>query len=188
MKPFRLALALGLSVTPLAAQAADWTVDQSKSRIGFSGTQVGAPFKGRFTRYDAQISFDPQKPEAGKAVVLVDLTSAETGDKQRDEALPQADWFNTSNDKQARFEATRFVAKGGDAYDAIGTLTIRGLRKDVTLPFTLNVSGGTAHAVGHLDLVRTDYGVGQGSWANDSMVAQKLAVDIDVTATGKSGG
>ena len=33
-------------------------MDPAKSRIGFSGTQVGAPFKGRFTRYDAQISFE----------------------------------------------------------------------------------------------------------------------------------
>ncbi|MGX7705311.1 YceI family protein [Methylobacterium sp. Gmos1] len=183
-----LVLALALVSAPLAAQAADWIVDQGKSRIGFSGTQVGAPFKGRFTRYDAQISFDPQKPEAGKAVVLVDLTSAETGDKQRDEALPQADWFNAAKDKQARFEATRFVPKGGDAYDAVGTLTIRGMRKDVTLPFRLTVTGGTAHAVGHLDLVRTDYGVGQGSWANDSMVALQVGVDIDVTASVKTGG
>jgi polyisoprenoid-binding protein YceI len=189
MTLLRLALALGLSAAPLAAaQAADWTVDPAKSRIGFTGVQVGAPFKGRFTRYDAQISFDPQKPEAGKAVVLIDLTSAETGDKQRDEALPQADWFNTSKDKQARFEATRFVPKGGDAYDAVGTLTIRGMRKDVTLPFRLTVSGGTAHAVGHLDLVRTDYGVGQGSWANDSMVALQVGVDVDLTASAKSGG
>ncbi|KMO37096.1 polyisoprenoid-binding protein [Methylobacterium tarhaniae] len=186
MKSLRLALAL--LAAPCAAQAADWTVDPAKSRIGFSGIQVGAPFKGRFTRYDAQISFDPAKPEAGKAVVVVDLTSAETGDKQRDEALPQADWFNTSKDKQARFEATRFVAKGGDAYDAVGTLTIRGIRKDVTLPFRLTVSGGTAHAVGHLDLVRTDYGVGQGSWANDSMVALQVGVDVDVTASAKTGG
>ena len=73
----RLALAAGLLAAPVAAHAADWTVDPGKSRIGFSGIQVGAPFKGRFTRYDAQISFDPQKPEAGKAVVLIDLTSAE---------------------------------------------------------------------------------------------------------------
>ncbi len=191
MIPFRLVLAALVAVplaAPSVARAADWAVDPAKSRIGFSGTQVGAPFKGRFTRYDARIDFDPAKPEAGKAVVLIDLTSAETGDKQRDEALPQADWFNTSKDKQARFEATRFVAKGGDAYDAVGTLTIRGLRKDVTLPFTLTVSGGTAHAVGHLDLVRTDYGVGQGSWANDSMVALQVGVDIDVTASAKSGG
>ncbi|TGD98610.1 YceI family protein [Methylobacterium nonmethylotrophicum] len=188
MTPFRLALALGLFAAPMTARAADWTVDPAKSRIGFSGTQVGVPFKGRFTRYDAQISFDPQKPEAGKAVVLIDLTSAETGDRQRDEALPQSDWFDAGKAKQARFEATRFVPKGGDAYDAVGTLTIRGMRKDVTLPFKLTVSGGTARAVGHLDLVRTDYGVGQGSWANGSMVALEVGVDIDVTATTKSGG
>ncbi|GJD49666.1 Protein YceI [Methylobacterium crusticola] len=184
----RLALALALALVPAAGRAADWTVDPGKSRLGFTGTQVGVPFKGRFSRFEAQISFDPQKPEAGRAVVLVDLTSAETGDVQRDEALPQSDWFDAKSAKQARFEATRFVPKGGDAYDAVGTLTIRGARRDVTLPFRLALDGDTAHATGHLDLVRTQFGVGQGAWTSGQWVALEVGVDIDVTARARPGG
>ncbi|WP_375465519.1 YceI family protein [uncultured Methylobacterium sp.] len=184
----RLCLAGALLVAASAARAADWIVDAGRSRIGFSGVQVGVPFQGRFRRFEAEIAFDPAAPESGHARILIDLTSAETGDVQRDEALPQAEWFDAKADKQARFEAARFVAKGGDAYEAVGSLTIRGVRRDATLPFRLTTEGGTAHAVGHLDLVRTNFGVGQGPWASGQWVALEVGVDVDLTARLKSGG
>ncbi|MGU3361151.1 YceI family protein [Methylobacterium sp. M6A4_1b] len=183
----RLAVAVALAAAPLVlpacAEAAPWTVDAARSRIGFSGIQVGAPFQGRFKRFSAQIDFDPAAPETGHAVVEIDLASAETGDAQRDTALPQAEWFDVRAMPQARFEATRFVAKGGDAYEAVGSLTIRGIRRDAVLPFRLTREGATARAVGHLDLVRSQFGVGQGPWASGQWVALEVGVDIDLTAT-----
>ncbi|WP_082507653.1 YceI family protein [Methylobacterium sp. Leaf113] len=176
-------LAIASLARPTGAEAAAWTVDAAKSRIGFSGVQVGVPFQGRFKRFTARIDFDPAAPEAGHAVVDIDLASAETGDAQRDTALPQAEWFDTKATPQARFEATRFVAKGGDAYEAVGTLTIRGIRRDAILPFRLTRAGSTARAVGHLDLVRTQFGVGQGPWASGQWVALEVGVEIDLTAT-----
>jgi polyisoprenoid-binding protein YceI len=175
-------LAAALSLAPAAAFAAEWVVDPSASSIAFSGTQLGAPFTGHFKRFTATVSFDPAHPEAGRAVVLIDTASAATGDVQRDEALPQAEWFDAKTNAQARFEATRFIARGGEAYDAVGTLTIRGVKHDVTLPFKLTIAGGKAHAVGHLQLIRTDFGVGQGDWATPQWVALEVGVDIDVTA------
>ena len=167
--------------------ASDWAVDADKSRLGFSGTQVGVPFQGRFTRYDARITFDPAKPEAGSAVVVIDVTSARTGDTQRDEALPQADWLDAKQYAQARFEAHGFRAKGGDAYEAPGTLTIRGTSRDVVLPFTLTITGDTAHAQGRLQLVRTTFGVGQGAWSSGQWVALDVGVDVDLVAKRVSG-
>lgn len=183
MIALRLALVTALLAAPICAEAAPWTVDAARSRIGFSGVQVGVPFQGRFTRFSARIDFDPAAPEAGRAVVDIDLASAETGDAQRDTSLPQAEWFDTRANPQARFEATRFAAKGGEAYEAIGTLTIRGIRRDAVLPFRLTRAGGTARAVGHLDLVRTQFGVGQGPWASGQWVALEVGVDVDLVAT-----
>lgn len=175
-------LAAALSLAPVAAYAADWIVDPAASKIAFSGTQLGVPFSGHFKRFTAMISFDPAHPEAGHALVLIDTASAQTGDVQRDEALPQADWFDAKTVTQARFEATRFVAKGRDAYDAIGSLTIRNIRREVTLPFKLTIGDGKARATGHLQIVRTDFGVGQGDWTTPQWVALEVGVDIDVTA------
>lgn len=181
----RLLLAAALFAMPACADASGWTVDAARSRLGFSGTQVGVPFKGRFKRFEAEIAFDPAAPEAGHAVVTIDLSSAETGDVQRDEALPQADWFAAKTTPQARFEAVRFVPKGGDAYEAVGRLTIRGIARDATLPFRLALAGDGARATGHLDLVRTDFGVGQGPWASGQWVALEVGVDVDLVANRK---
>ncbi len=172
-----------LLLAPAAAQAAAWQADPAKSTIGFSGTQSGTPFKGHFKTFTAKIEFDPAHPDQGHADIVIDLASAASGDKQRDTALPQSDWFNTAAFPQAHFVATRFDAKGGAAYEAVGTLTIRGITKPVTLPFTLTIDGATAHAAGHVQLIRTDFGVGQGEWASDQYVALQVGVDVDLTAT-----
>jgi polyisoprenoid-binding protein YceI len=183
---FRFALLSAITfATP--ALAADWTVQADKSHLGFSGAQTGAPFKGSFGKWNAEISFDPAHPEAGHAKVTIDLASARTGDTQRDTALPQADWFDVKHFPQATFEATGFTPKGGDAYEAAGRLTVRGVAKDVVLPFTLAIAGDGATAKGHLGLVRTAFGVGQGPWSSGEWVALEVGVDFDLVAE-KSGG
>lgn len=169
----------------VGAEAAGWAVDPAHSALGFVGTQAGTAFKGHFSKWDAQIDFDPANPAGGHALVTIDMASATTGDAQKDEALPQSDWFSVKAFPKAVFEARSFRAKGGDAYEAVGTLTIRGVVKDVVLPFTLDVAGGKAHAQGKLDLVRTDYGVGQGSWSTGQMVALAVSVTVDLTAAQK---
>lgn len=184
MKSLVLLAALSLLATP--ALASDWAVDPAKSRLGFSGVQNGAPFQGNFGKWTAEIAFDPAHPETGHAKVTIDLASAKTGDTQRDSALPQAEWFDVKAFPQASFEATGFVARGGDAYEAPGRLTIRGMAKDVVLPFTLAVTGDKAAAKGHLSLVRTGFGVGQGVWATGEWVALDVGIDVDLVAT-KSG-
>jgi polyisoprenoid-binding protein YceI/cytochrome b561 len=178
-----VAATLAACLAATGASAATWTVDPAKSRLGFSGTQTEQPFSGQFKTFAATIDFDPAKPEAGHALVTIDMGSATTGDPQKDEALPGADWFDTKAFPQAKFEATGFKAKGGDAYEADGTLTIRGISKPVALPFTLTTSGDTAHAVGKVQLVRAAFGVGQGAWSTPEYVAFEVNVDIDLTAT-----
>ena len=166
-----------------AARATGWAVDRARSTLGFTGNQGGTPFSGHFDRWQADIDFDPAHPDLGHARVNIDMASAATGEAQRDQALPQADWLDTTHFPQAQFEAVSFVAKGGNAFDASGKLTIRGVAKTVVLPFTLDVQGNVAHAVGKLDIVRTDYGVGQGAWGNGQMVALEVSVTFDLLAT-----
>ncbi|MBB2200614.1 YceI family protein [Gluconacetobacter tumulisoli] len=164
------------------ALAADWTIDPAHSTVAFTGTQTGARFTGHFKSFGGTIRFDPAHPDAGHALVTIDVASAATGDTQRDEAMPGVDWFNVAAFPRATFEAKGFQSKGGNAYEAHGTLTIRGVGLPETLPFTLDITGTTAHARGHLDLVRSPFGIGQGPWASGQWVALEVGVDIDITA------
>jgi polyisoprenoid-binding protein YceI len=163
--------------------AATWKLDPSKSKLGFSGIQTGTKFQGVFTHYEAAIEFDPDHLETSRITVSVDLASATTNDKQRDTALPGKDWFDVARFSTAKFETREINRKGADAYEAVGTLTLRGVNAPLTLPFTLAIDGTSAEAKGHVELNRRTFGIGQGPWATDQWVAFEVGVDIDVTAT-----
>ena len=192
MKPFAAAGTRGLLgalsavaflLAASAAEASSWRLDPSKSRLGFSGVQTGAPFKGRFTRYSAVIAFDPDHLGASHVAVTIDLASAVTGDAQRDGALPGKDWFDVAEFPRAKFESTAIRRKGPNRYEAAGTLSLRGVSRPIVVPFTLDINGPAAHARGQVNLTRTVFGVGQGSWASGQWVALTVGVDFDILAT-----
>ncbi len=180
---FVAAFGLVLALAAPGAMAASWKVDPAKSVLGFAGAQSGTPFQGRFTKWQADIDFDPANPAAGHAHVTIDMASATTGDAQKDQSLPQSDWFNVAGFPQAVFDATGFRSKGGNAYEAVGSLSIRGVKKDVVLPFTFEGQGDQGHATGRLDILRNDYGVGQGEWSSGEIVALAVAITLDLHAT-----
>jgi len=175
-----------LAVASASAEAATWTIDTAKSHLGFTGSENGAAFTGRFGTFSGTIVFDPAAPSAGHADVTIATSSATTGDQQKDGALPDSDWFAVAKYPQAQFVATGFKPVGSGAYAAVGTLTIRGVSKPLTLPFTLAISGNTAKADGTVQLIRTDYGVGQGAWSTAQYVALQVSVSFDIVAE-KSG-
>lgn len=187
LRPPRLILAAILFApwiaTAAVADTVNWKLDPTKSRLGFSGTQTGTKFEGQFTRYSAAIDFDPDHLDSSHITVTVDLASAATGDTQRDTALPGKDWFDIADFPQAKFDSTTIESKGHGAYEAAGVLTLRGFSHPLVLPFTLETTGAMAHARGHVQLVRTAFGIGQGPWATGQWVGLDVGVDIDIIAT-----
>jgi polyisoprenoid-binding protein YceI len=175
-----LAWALPLALAS-GASAAHWSVMHEKSSLGFAGAAGGTPFAGRFARWEAQIDFDPGDAARGQVEVLVDTASAETGDSERDTTLPQPAWFNVKVFPRAKLTVQSFRPKGGDDYDAVGTLEMRGVQMPIVMPVKIEVAGATLHATGRLDIKRTDYGVGEGVGAQ--WVALGVAASFDVTAT-----
>ena len=166
-----------------ASPSGAWTVDYAKSTLGFSATETGTAFDGRFEKYDAKINFNPADLSSAFIDVTVDMTSAKTGDKQRDIALPEDDWFAAKKFPSTHFTSTKIEKTGVGEYIAHGLLTIREASKPVNLPFSLRIDGDTAHAIGSTSLARTDYGVGQGDFADDQWVGLNVKVTVDIVAT-----
>lgn len=175
--------ALMVLLASAPAAAARWTVVPEKSRLSFTAVQAEAPFTGEFKRFVAKIAFDPDALDQSKAVVTVDLASAVTGASDRDEALPAAVWFNVAEHPKATFETTGFRSLGEGRYAADATLTIKGTTRDVTLPFTLTISGGTAHAEGSLTIDRLDFNVGTGDFSTGKWIDREVTVTVDLVAT-----
>jgi polyisoprenoid-binding protein YceI len=178
----RTLLPVAAAIPASVAHAATWNVDHAHSRLGFKGVVEGQAFEGTFKNWDAQISFDPKALGQSHVTVTVDIASAQSGDRDRDDSLPGDDWFATSRFPKAVFTANRFVDRGGGRYEADGELMLKGVRRPVVLPFTLAISGGVAKVQGQTALDRTAFNVGSGKWTNPDEVAHAVTVVVDITA------
>lgn len=185
-----LLAACGEKAAAPAADALDpavpgaWAIDKAASKIEFSGTQTGKAFTGRFEEFDATIVFDPENPSAARIEAVIDTGSAKTGDRQRDAALPGAEWFSAKMFPQARFVSQSVAAAAGEGFEARGKLTIREAEKDLVLPFTLAIDGDRAVADAAVTLNRADFGVGQGEeFLTDKWVGYDVSVTIHIEAT-----
>ena len=170
------------------AVAAPWKVDTTQSRLTFEAEQAGEKFTGEFKKFTPIIEFDPAKPEQGKIDVTIDIASITTDDKDRREALPTGDWFAVKQFPTAKFTSTsisRNPATKPDigSYLAKGKLTIRGVSKDITLPFSLKPMANYTLATGSLTLHRNDFGVGQGTWQSEEWVKNTVTVRFQLNAT-----
>jgi polyisoprenoid-binding protein YceI len=168
--------------TALAAPATTWTVDKAASKVAFVSAFSGDGFTGVFRRWDADIRFDPANLAGSSVTATFDMASAATGDADRDSALPTSIWFAAAANPKATFNARTFKALGGGRYQAVGDLTLRGVTKPLTLPFSLVITGDTARMNASVALSRLAFGVGQGEWANTEVVPATVTVNISLTA------
>ena len=164
------------------AAATSWTVDGDTSRLGFAGTQVGSAFEGAFTRFDAEILFDPDDLENAAVTVVIDVASFDSGSAERDDTAMGSEWFDAETFPEARFEASAFTAAGEGAFEVTAALTIRDVTQTVVMPFSLIIDGDTARMSGELPLDRRDFDLGTGQWAGADLVGHDVTVTVDLTA------
>jgi cytochrome b561/polyisoprenoid-binding protein YceI len=167
---------------PPAGQPVHWRVAAGSS-LSFTTTWGGQPVEGRFDRWRADIRFSPEALERSRLKVTIDLASVATGDAQRDQSLPSADWFNVAEAPQAVFTANRFEKTAEGRYIAHGELQLRGVTHPLDLPFQLRIDGDTAHARSQTSLDRLAFGVGQGEWAKTDQIPARVGIRILVNAS-----
>ncbi len=163
--------------------AAHWNVDPSRSKLGFTVAWSGEPFSAHFENWKANIDFDPANLAASHADVTIAIGSEASDESDFDTGLKGAQGFAATQFPSAHFVTRSFTHKRGNDYVAAGTLTLKGITKQVSLPFTLTITGKQAHMVGTAHVMRTDFGIGQGQWAAPSPVSHDVLVNIDITAT-----
>lgn len=167
---------------PVPAGLRPWIVDLKTSSLSFAGKQAGRSFDGKFQKFKPTIVFDPSNLGASSVTVDIDMSSAKTGDGQKDAALPTSDWFNVKAFPMARFVSTKIVAKKANTYELQGNLTIRGVTAPVTIPFTFTRTGAYATARGSTTVLRDKYGVGGGEFATEEWIAFKVDVSFVINA------
>jgi polyisoprenoid-binding protein YceI len=157
------------------------------SAISFNSKQMGVNVQGSFTKFDAQVAFDPKKPETGKVGFTIDLTSVDIGDVGTMAELKKPGWFDSARVPAASFTSTGIKAAGPGKFDIAGQLVIKGISKPVTVPVTLTQQGlpaGQTRADGSFVIKRLEYKIGDGDWNDVSLVANDVQVKVRLMFTG----
>lgn len=176
-----LALA-GMSLSGLAM--AEQKLLAAQSELVFVSRQMGGPVEGHFKKFDAQIAFDPAKPEAAKIAFSIDTASATLGVPESDAELPKANWFSVVKFPQANFQSTSVKSLGAGKFQIAGKLTIKGNTKDIEFPAVLTQSAGITTATGQFGIKRLPFKIGENEWADTSMVADDVQVKFKVVLSG----
>lgn len=174
-----LAAALSTAAAAGPAPVTRYTLDPAKSTLGFQFVQAGARNQGKFSRFPVTLDFSPDALASSKLDVVVQMSSLDTGDQERDDTLRDSDLFDVAKYPQARFTSTQ-IGKTANGYDAVGKLTIRGVTRDQHVSFTFRTADEQGRPAGYLTgqttIKRLDFGVGQGDWKSTEWVGNDVTV------------
>lgn len=181
----RLVAAFGIglfsSLLTSAAQAETYSVlVPEKSRVGFTFRQMGVPVSGQFKKFGAQFQIDPQKPEVAKAALEIQIASIDAGSAEANDEVLGKSWFNAKQFPTARFVLDKLVAQGNGSYQLSGQLTIRNRTLPLTTPATFKQEAGAGVFSGKWQLKRSDFALGEGMWADTSVVANEIEVNFQL--------
>lgn len=171
-------------VASAGSAMADQKLVPAQSEIVFVSKQMGVPVEGRFKKFDAQISFDPAKPDTSKMAFTVDTGSASLGAPETDAEMPKATWFNVPKFPQATFQSGTVKGLGTGKFEVTGKLNIKGNVHDVVVPVVLTQNGATTIATGAFVIKRLAFKIGENEWADTSMVADDVQVKFKLALTG----
>lgn len=122
-----------LAETPVAAPAI-WKVDPSHASVEFAVRHLMiATVKGRFDSVRAALNGAPDDPLSASAEAVIDVSSIDTGNPDRDTHLRSPDFFDVENYPTMRYASRSVRRLDDDEFEVEGDLTIR----DVTRPVTL---------------------------------------------------
>jgi len=183
MKTLRYLFGLSLALVAFGAMAQQKLIP-AQSEILFVSKQMGVPVQGRFKSFDAQVAFDPAKLQTSKIAFTIDSASATLGVPESDAELPKAEWFSVVKFPKATFQSSSIKALGGGKFEVAGKLIIKGNSQDVLVPVQLSQSGAQTTAVGSFTLKRLAFKIGEGEWADTSMVADDVVVKFKLALSG----
>lgn len=182
MTLIRSTLLAALLAATLGAIAAPLKTDPAHSSVAAVFKQMNVPVESRFKKFNAQIDYEPAKPDASRATVEIDTASLDLGEPEMNREVAKKDWFNSAQFPKASFVSSGIKAAGPGKLNVSGKLTIKGRTADVSFPLAIKSEAGKHVFEGALPIKRLAFNIGEGEWKDTSMVADDVVIKFRVTA------
>jgi polyisoprenoid-binding protein YceI len=189
-KIFAAAALLAL-LTTLPALAADtYTFDKAHTKVGFTAQHlVISTVDGRFKDYEGTIMLDPKDVTKSSVNVTIKTASVDTDNDSRDNDLRNSEFLDVAKYPEMTFISDK-IEKRGTGYVATGKFTLKGVTKEIELPFTLggpiDDPWGNSRLAVHAStkINRKDYGVNYHAAMKNgtAIVGNEVTINLTIEA------
>ncbi len=188
-----VALGLVLLVAVTASAADTYKIDLAHSSIDFSVRHLGlAKVNGDFADFNGVIVYDPENMANSSVNVTIKTASVDTDNDERDKHLRTDDFLLVEKYPEMTFVSKK-IEKTEDGMVAHGTLTIRGVSKEISLPFEVfgPIEGMRGEqriaAEAETTINRHDFGVSYGKGnllqqTGDLVIGDEVDIEITIQA------
>ena len=187
---------LPVTIAALNASGATQTFDfKDPKGVNNAVFKLDAPLEainGSANGISGTVTFDPDKPGATTGKIVVASSSLQVPNPMMKEHLHSPMWMDTAKYPEITFEAKelqKVKSEGTNktSAEAAGTLTIRGISKEVAVPVTLTylpdkLGQPVPNMKGDLLVVRASFVVNRNDYGiNPAAPEDKVAKDIHLT-------
>lgn len=159
--------------------AQSYSAVDAGSAVKFSIKNFGLTVNGSFKGLQGKIIFNADNPAASSFNVGVDAATVNTGNGSRDSHLKKEDYFNAAGHPKLNFVSVKVTGTGkAGMYNMEGNLTIKGITKLISFPFTATANAGGYLFSGQFKINRQDFKVGGSSW----VLSDGLTVLLNISA------
>jgi polyisoprenoid-binding protein YceI len=190
MKPILLLALLQAAPTPAPSTPTNrWTPDPAHSAVAFRVRHLGITWvNGTFGQWTADLTYDPNKPEAASVTARIQTATVSTGNDRRDNDLRQ-NYLAVDSFPEITFVSKRVEKIAPDKLRISGDLTMRGVTHPVVLDAdiggVLTTARGRRTAFSATTTIkRQDYGITRNGFMEGAqIVGDEVRITIDVEAT-----
>jgi polyisoprenoid-binding protein YceI len=178
------------TVKYLPVPTGTYKIDPPHTVVGFSIRHLEINWvSGRFKDVEGSIVFDERDITRSTVSFKTKIDSVDTGIGGRDKHLKTADFFDAAKFPEMTFQSTKVDRKGKN-YMLTGDLTIKGVTKSVSFPFTMTGAvkdpwGGTRFGISaETRINRRDFGITYGKPLSGGGldVGDEVTVNLDFEA------
>ncbi|WP_433871800.1 YceI family protein [Saccharopolyspora sp. CA-218241] len=172
-----------------------YALDPTHTRIGFvTRHAMVTKVRGAFNDFEGTATIDGANPSASSVALRIKVDSIDTRNADRDGHLRTNDFLDAAEYPEITFTSTAIEQTGDNSYDVTGDLTIKGVTRSVTVPFSYegqaqdpfgNVRIGLE---GSVVINRKDFGL---TWnaaleTGGVLVGEKVTLELEVSAVKQS--
>jgi len=155
-----------------------WNTNAATAKIKFKVEGLFGTVNGSLSGLKSTIEFDGNDLAASSILASVDVKSISTGISLRNNDLQKEKYLDSDKYPLISFKSNK-IQKSATGYKVVGDLTIKGVTKQIEMPFSFSEKGNEGVFKGGFSIQRVDYNVGKPGGS----IGSTVTIDLEVPVT-----